>query len=87
MSASAPPPTPTPIGSVDRPQPAADMQAVLDAAQRLGAKPIALGTPAIVRKAPTPADAVMVVMKQLGMSAAPDPAVATRDVTYFFFYV
>ena len=82
MSASAPPPPPAPIGNVDRPQPVADMQAVLDAAQQLGAKPIALGTPAMVRKAPTPADAVMMVMKRKGMSAAPDPAVSAYDVMY-----
>ncbi len=82
MSASAPPPPPALISDVDRPQPSADMQAVLDAAQGLGAKPIALGTPAMVRKAPTPADAVMVVMKRQGMSAAPDPAVSAHDVMY-----
>ena len=81
-SPSAPPPTPAPISATDRPQPAADMQAVLDAAQGLGAKPIALGTPAMVREAPTPADAVMAVMARQGMSTAPDPAVTTRDMMY-----
>ena len=81
-SPSAPPPAPAPVSSVNRPQPAADMQAVLDASKRLGAKPIALGTPANVRAAPTPADAAMAVMKQEGMSTAPDPAVSTRDMRY-----
>ena len=81
-SATAVPPPPAPVSSVDRPQPAADMQEVLDAAGRLGAKPIALGTPAKVRQAPTPADAAMAVMARQGMSTAPDPAVATRDMPY-----
>ena len=83
MSASAPPPNPMPpVSSVGRPAPSADMQAVLDASMRLGAKPVALGTPAAVRRAPTPADAAMAVMQQRGMSTSPDAAVSTRDVHY-----
>ena len=82
-SPNARPPSPTPpVSSVNRPTPSADMQAVLDASKRLGAKPVALGTPKAVRQAPTPADAAMAVMRQRGMSTAPDAAVSTRDVPY-----
>ena len=61
---------------------APDMQAVLDAQQALGAKPIEKLTPAQARKQPTPSDAVKVVMKREGMSTMPDPAVSTRDLSY-----
>lgn len=58
------------------------MQAVLDAQQALGGKPIETLTPAMARKQPTPADGVMQVMKKQGMAAAPDPAVTTQDKAY-----
>lgn len=64
------------------PRAAPDMQAVLDAHARLGAKPIHLGTPAQVRAGPTPTDAVKAVMSARGMSTAPDPSVVTSELSY-----
>ena len=64
------------------PRAAPDMQRVLDALGRLGAKPIHTQSPAEVRAGPTPADAVKAVMEQRGMSTAPDGRVTTRDLTY-----
>lgn len=64
------------------PRAAPDMQMVLDALARLGARPIHLGTPAQVRAGPTPADAVKAVMAARGMSIAPDPAVVTTELGY-----
>jgi acetyl esterase/lipase len=64
------------------PRAAADMQAVLDAHARLGARPIHLGTPSQVRAGPTPADAVKAVMAARGMSTAPDPSVVTQELAY-----
>ena len=64
------------------PRAAPDMQAVLDAHARLGARPIHLGTPNQVRAGPTPADAVKAVMAARGMSTAPDPSVVTRELSY-----
>jgi len=61
---------------------AADMQAVLDAHKALGAKPIETLTPAEARLEPSAADAAKMVMRQRGMSTAPDPAVTTKDVPY-----
>ena len=61
---------------------AADMQAVLDAHKALGAKPIETLTPAKARLEPSAADAAKMVMRQRGMSTAPDPAVTTKDVPY-----
>ncbi len=58
------------------------MQAVLDAQQALGAKPIETLTPAMARKQPTPADGVMQVMKSRGMPTAPDPSASTTDQAY-----
>ena len=60
----------------------ADMQAVLDAQAKLGAKPIETLTPEQARRQPSPADGVKAVMAAKGMSTAPDPAVTTMDVTY-----
>lgn len=64
------------------PRAAADMQAVLDALGKLGARPIHLQTPAQVRRGPTPADAVRRVMAARGMSTAPDASVATQEMSY-----
>ena len=61
---------------------APDMQAVLDAHARLGAKPIHLGSPNQVRASPSPADAVKAVMKARSMSTVPDPSVVTQDLPY-----
>jgi len=64
------------------PRAAPDMQAVLDAHARLGARPIHLGTPNQVRAGPTPTDAVKAVMAARGTSTAPDPSVVTRELAY-----
>ncbi len=65
------------------PPPAApDMQAVLNGMAKLGARPIHSLTPAQARAQPSPADGVRVVLRQRGMSTAPDPAVVTRDLAY-----
>jgi acetyl esterase/lipase len=58
------------------------MQAVLDAHAALGAKPIETLTPAKARLEPSAADAAKMVMRQKGMSTAPDPAVTANDVAY-----
>lgn len=76
------PPPGSPPSSAPVPLNAPDMQAVLDALQALGAKPIEKLTPAQARRQPTPADAVMVVMRRQGQPTAPDPAVTTRDLAY-----
>ncbi len=79
---NAPPPPPPPAVATQPPRAAPDMQAVLDAHQRLGARPFEQLTPAQARTQPTPADAVRAVMAQRGMSTAPDPAVTTQDMPY-----
>ena len=82
MSPSARPPA-FPMSAAQPPaRPAADNQAVLDAMMRLGAKPIETLSPAEARRQPSFADGVKAVMKQQGMSTAPDPAVTTRDLPY-----
>lgn len=81
MSASEKPPT-FPASLAPVPPNASDMQGVLNAQQLLGAKPIEKLTPAQARRQPTPAMAVMAVMKQKGMATAPEPGVSTRDITY-----
>jgi len=83
MSPNAPPPPPAPVMATTPPaKAAADMQAVLDAQAALGAKPIETLTPAKARLQPSPADGAKMVMRQKGMSTAPDPAVTTKDVAY-----
>ena len=79
---SAPPPPPPPAVATQPPRAAPDMQAVLNQLQALGAKPFEALTPAQARAQPSPADAVTAVMAKRGMSTAPDPAVATRDMPY-----
>lgn len=64
------------------PKPAADMQAVLDAQMRLGAKPVETLTPAQARVQPTPSDGAKAVMTARGMSTAPDPSVTTQNLPY-----
>lgn len=82
LSPNAPPPAPLAVPASPPAKAAADMQAVLDAQAALGAKPIETLTPAKARIQPSPADAVKMVMRQKGMSTAPDPAVTTKDVAY-----
>ena len=60
----------------------ADMQAVLDALAALNGKPIESLTPAEARNQPTPADAVMAVLKRKGNDTRPEtlvPGVTTID--------
>ena len=62
----------------------ADMQAVLDAHAALGPKPIETLTPAEARQQPTPADAVMAVLKKQGKDTSPAalvPGVTSVDQT------
>lgn len=68
--------------NVRPPRAAPDMQQVLDAHARLGARPIHLDTPAQVRAGPTPADAIKAVMAARGISTAPDPSVVTTEFPY-----
>lgn len=82
MSPNAPPP-PVMAPPATRPPPAAaDMQAVLNQLPRLGAKPIERLTPTKARLEPSAADAAKAVMRQKGLSTAPDPAVVTQDLAY-----
>ena len=53
-------------------QPDAEMQAVLDAHAALGPKPLETLTAAEARKQPSPADAVMALLKKQGKSTAPE---------------
>ena len=82
LSPNAPPPAVSAAAATQPPKADPDMQAVLDALAALGAKPIETLTPAKARMQPTPADAVKMVMRQKGMSTAPDSAVLTKDVPY-----
>ncbi len=81
-SINAAPPPPPPAVASQPAQPAADMQAVLDAHMQLGAKPIETLTPVKARIQPTVADAAHAVMRQQGASTAPDPAVITLEKPY-----
>ena len=63
-------------------QPSPDTQAGLDAMMRLGAGLVETLTPAQARVQPSFSDGVKAVMKQEGMSTAPDPAVTTHDYPY-----
>ncbi|MHA6723955.1 alpha/beta hydrolase [Sphingomonas sp. RS2018] len=58
------------------------MQAVLDAHAALRPQPIETLTPVKARLQPSAADATKAVMRQKGMSTAPDAAVTTRDLPY-----
>ncbi len=81
-SINAAPPPPPPPAATQPAQPAADMQAVLDAHMALGAKPIETLTPVKARIQPTATDAAHAVMRKQGMSTAPDPAVVTMEKPY-----
>ena len=58
------------------------MQAVLDALQSLGAKPLETLTPGQARTQPTPADAVALVLKQQGKPTGPEPVAAVANRTF-----
>lgn len=61
------------------PAPNAQMKAVLDQLAALGGKPLETLPPAEARKQPTPADAVMALLKKQGKSAAPEPVAKVED--------
>lgn len=81
VATARPPAFPSPS---KRPPPpaAADMQAVLDAHARLGARPVETLSPQQARRGPSPTDAVKAVMAARGMATAPDPSVATTELAY-----
>lgn len=79
---NTPPPPPPPAVATQPPRPATDMQAVLDQHAALRPKPIETLTPVKARLQPSAADATKAVMRQRGMSTAPDPTVVTRDLPY-----
>lgn len=81
-SINARPPAPPPPGAVQPSPAAADMQAVLNAHAALSPKPIEFLTPVRARLQPSAADAANAVMRSKGLSAAPDPAVVTKDLPY-----
>jgi acetyl esterase/lipase len=82
MSTNASPPPP-PAATAAMPAAAApDMQAVLDALAALKPTPIETLTPVKARIQPSAADATKAVMRQKGMSTAPDAAVVTMDLPY-----
>jgi acetyl esterase len=59
-----------------------DMKHVLDALKKLDPKPIEKMSAVEARKQPSPADAVKALLKQQGKSAAPEPGVTTKNMTY-----
>ena len=68
---------------LEKGQPTADMAAVLDKLAELGADPIGTLTPEEQRQQPTPADAVMAVMKDRGIAMPTGlAAIRTQDVSY-----
>ncbi|HYN13929.1 MAG TPA: alpha/beta hydrolase, partial [Burkholderiales bacterium] len=58
--------------AADAPTPKAEMKAVLDELEALGPKPIENLSPAQARMQPTPADAVMALLKKQGKSTEPE---------------
>lgn len=76
-----PPPAPAPTAT-QPPKAAPDMQAVLDALEGLGGKPIETLTPAEARQQPSAADGAKAAMAKKGLSTAPDPSIATQDLPY-----
>jgi acetyl esterase/lipase len=81
-SINASPPSPPAIAPVPPVRAAADMQAVLDAQAALMPKPIETLTPVQARIQPSAADATNAVMRNQGLSTAPDPAVTTVEKSY-----
>lgn len=69
--------------ALEKGEPGAEMKSVLDKLTELGADPIGTLTPEEQRNEPTPADAVMAVMKDKGIDMpAPLAAIETREVSY-----
>lgn len=66
-------------GTSGRPTP--QMQSVLDELQALGAKPVETLTPAEARKQPSPADAVVAVLKKQGKNTAPEAVAKVENRT------
>ena len=64
------------------PRPDPQMQAVLDQLAKLGPKPIEKLSPEEARKQPSPADAVMALLKSQGKSTAPEPVAKVEDKTF-----
>lgn len=58
------------------------MQAVLDQLARLGPKPIEKLSPEEARQQPTPADAVMALLKSQNKSTAPEPVGNVENKTF-----
>ena len=82
MTPNASPPSPPPAIATQPIQAAPDMQAVLDALQALGTKPIETLTPVMARIQPSAADAAQAVMQRQGMSTVPDTSVTTQEIAY-----
>jgi acetyl esterase len=57
-----------------------EMQAVLDALVSLGGKPLEELTPEEARRQPTPADAVMKLLREQGKSLEPEPVGSIREI-------
>lgn len=84
--------TPVPVADAAAPAPAPDvatppkadaqMQAVLDALAKLGGKPIETLTPEEARQQPTPADAVMALLKEQGKPTTPEAVGKITDTTF-----
>lgn len=62
--------------------PTAQMKAVLAELKALGGKPIETLTAAEARKQPTPADAVVALLKKEGKSTAPEEVASVKDGSY-----
>lgn len=59
-----------------------DMKHVLDATKNLGGKPIEGLAAVEARKQLSPTDGVNALLKEQGKSAAPEPGVTAKDMTY-----
>jgi acetyl esterase/lipase len=91
VQTTPPPPAATPAAAnvalpatpmAEAPKPDGDMQEVLDKLASLGGKPIETLDPAEARKQPTPADAVMALMKDKNIDPNTGPKITTKDMTY-----
>lgn len=58
-----------------------DMQAVLDALESLGGKPIEELSPEKARRQPTPTDAVMKILRDQGKSTEPEPVGTVQEIS------
>jgi acetyl esterase/lipase len=83
--ATTTPPSAVPAAPDSAPQPAkpdAQMQAVLDQLEKLGAKPIETLTPDQARSQPSPADAVKAVLTAQGKPTTPEPVAKVENRTF-----